>query len=417
MTDTENIDVLIIGAGISGLVAAKVFKAAGKKIKIIEASDGVGGRVRTDEFDGFLLDRGFQVLLTAYPEAKRFLDYKALDLRSFKPGAIVLNEKGITEIGDPLRDPESLFRTLASPVGSFTDKLKMLSLKLKLGGANIEQIFTRKETTTIAYLINEGFSDKILNQFFKPFLSGIFLEEQLHTSSRMFEFVFKMFSEGDTAIPAKGMGKITEQLAEGLKDDELTLNKTVAEISGGQVTTADGDVYAAKKVLIATAADHVPLPFKKTGVLKNSVTEIYFAADKAPFKKPLIALNASANKMVNNVAVLNNISPEYCSDSRSLVSVSLIGDFENENTNLLVAKAIQELKQWYPECVNWKYLKTYHIPYALPNASTVENDIAFSALKLSEEHFICGDHVLNGSINAAMKSGRIAAEGILSLIN
>jgi hypothetical protein len=293
----------------------------------------------------------------------------------------------------------------------------MLSLKLKLGGANIEQIFTRKETTTIAYLINECFSDKILNQFFKPFLSGIFLEEQLHTSSRMFEFVFKMFSEGDTAIPAKGMGKITEQLAEGLKDDELTLNKTVAEISGGQVTTADGDVYAAKKVLIATAADHVPLPFKKTGVLKNSVTEIYFAADKAPFKKPLIALNASANKMVNNVAVLNNISPEYCSDSRSLVSVSLIGDFENENTNLLVAKAIQELKQWYPECVNWKYLKTYHIPYALPNASTVENDIAFSALKLSEEHFICGDHVLNGSINAAMKSGRIAAEGILSLIN
>lgn len=134
-------DTIIIGAGIAGLTAAKVLKSAGRKITILEAADAPGGRVRTDNFKGFLLDRGFQVLLTGYPEAKNFLDYKALNLRSFSPGSIILNSSGIDEIGDPLREFGSLFRTLKSPAGSFKDKLRLLLLRLKLSSNSIEEIF------------------------------------------------------------------------------------------------------------------------------------------------------------------------------------------------------------------------------------------------------------------------------------
>ena len=206
-------DVLVIGAGIAGLTAAKLLKEAGKTVKLIEASNSIGGRVKTDLYQGYLLDHGFQVLLTEYPEAKKLLNYNQLHLKAFDPGAIILNQKGITEIGDPLRKPSTLVQTLISPVGSIFDKLKMLGLKLKLAGTSIEQIFEKKEITTWQYLKQVGFSEKMLNQFFKPFMTGIFLENELTTSSRMFEFVFKMFSEGDTAIPAKGMAEIPKQLA------------------------------------------------------------------------------------------------------------------------------------------------------------------------------------------------------------
>jgi phytoene dehydrogenase-like protein len=140
----QDAQVIIIGAGLSGLTAAKVLKAAGKSVLVIEASDAVGGRVRTDELDGFLLDRGFQVLLTAYPEAKRFLDYDALKLCRFDPGALILNTRDIIKIGDPIRQPGTLINTLFSSAGTLADKLRMLKLKIKLAGKTIDEIFSEK---------------------------------------------------------------------------------------------------------------------------------------------------------------------------------------------------------------------------------------------------------------------------------
>ena len=408
-------EIIIIGAGVSGLTAARVLKSAGRKVKIIEATDGIGGRVRTDEIDGYLLDRGFQVLLTAYPEAKRFLDYKSLNLRSFLPGAMILNEKGCSEIGDPLRNPSLLFKTITSPAGTFADKMRMMSLKLKLSATSIDKIFNKSETTTIAYLHHLGFSQKIIDQFFKPFMSGIFLENQLHTSSRMFEYVFKLFSEDDTAVPARGMGMIPKQLAQVLEDDEIILNEKVVHIDGTNVITNLGRAYEADQVLIATEATHMPMPFHRPAAPKNSVTNIYFTADKAPFTKPFIALNAIPNQLVNNVAVMNQISPYYAPEDKALISVSIIRDVNGLRSAELISKVMAELQQWFPDCISWKHLKTYYIPYALPKDEHVENDIAAAALKLRDNVFICGDHLLNGSINAAMRSGRLAAEAILSL--
>lgn len=414
-TPAQETDVLIVGAGLAGLTAAKVLKTAGRTVKLIEASDGVGGRVRTDAVDGFLLDRGFQVLLTAYPETKKFLDYKALDLRVFEPGAIILNEFGKTEIGDPLRRPETLFKTLLSPAGTLVDKLRMLNLKLKMGRLSIDDIFKKPEITTIKYLERQQFSDKMINLFFKPFMTGIFLEEQLKTSSRMFEFVFKMFSEGDTAIPAKGMGMIAAQMAEGLKPDELVLNEKVTRIEGTTASAQSGKKYSAKQLLVATEGIYLPAPFQRTKQTPNQVINIYFTALSPPFKRPIIALNSLENKLVNNIAVMDQISADYAPAGRSLISVSMVGNYGNVNRADLPAEAIQELKYWYPDAVNWKHLKSYNIPYGLPNDESVNNELANSAFRLSDNCIACGDHLLNGSINAAMKSGRQAAEYLIAL--
>jgi hypothetical protein len=417
MIGTDNRDVLIVGAGIAGLAAARVLTNAGKTVKIIEASDSIGGRVKTDRVDGFLLDHGFQVLLTAYPEAKRFLDYKALDLCKFSPGAFILDNHGISEIGDPLREPSTLFKTLLSPAGTLTDKLKMLTLKQRLSRKSINDIFDSPETTALSYLIKAGFSNKMLTQFFKPFMTGIFLEECLKTSSRMFEFVFKMFSEDDTAIPANGMAMIPKQLAQGLTVNDLALSESVIAIDGNEVSTSKCRTLNSKYILIATDEANIPGPFTRNVKNANWVINIYFTADSPPFTRPLIALNTLPGKLVNNIAVMDQISPAYSKTGKSLISVSIISEQQYSGIEELIPKVIDELKFWYADAVNWKYLKSYNIPYALPNDEHVTNDIQPAKLRLNDHCFICGDHLLNGSINAAMKSGRLAAEAIISTMN
>jgi predicted NAD/FAD-dependent oxidoreductase len=410
-------DVIIVGAGLAGLTAAKVLKNAGRSVLVLEGSDAVGGRVQTDEFNGFLLDRGFQVFLTAYPEAKQLLDYKALDLCKFDPGALILNEKGNTSLGDPIRQPGSLARTLFSSAATFADKMRMLRLKLKLSRKSMSEIFAADEITTMDYLKNEGFSRTIISQFFRPFMTGVFLEDQLSTSSRMFEFVFKMFSEGDASVPAKGMGMIPKQLAACLSSEEILFNQKVSAVESNMVTTVGGSTYKAAYVLIATDALHSPIRNVSDNAEFHSVCNMYFTAAQRPFESPLIALNTSEGKLVNNIAVMDRISPAYTKNGDALISLSLIGDHSKENEAELQDKVIAEMKFWYPEAIKWKHLRTYHVKYALPNDDQVRNESDYSAMRLNEQCFICGDHMLNGSINAAMRSGRLAAEAIINTIS
>src|ERR1700741_3828513 len=206
-------DVLIIGAGLAGLACARHLADAGVSFQIIEASDGIGGRVRTDKVEGFLLDRGFQVLLTAYPEAQRTLDYYALDLKKFAPGAFSWFAGRLNKLVDPWRTPGAWSEALRSDFGGFFDKLRIVRLRSSLRNTSIDRIFKRPERSTKDSLVAAGFSEEFVHRFFRPFFGGIFLDGELKSSSRMFEFVFKMLSEGDIAVPTRGMGAIPAQLA------------------------------------------------------------------------------------------------------------------------------------------------------------------------------------------------------------
>jgi phytoene dehydrogenase-like protein len=407
-------DVIIVGAGLSGLAAAVHLHRQGRKVLILEASDRAGGRVKTDSVDGFILDRGFQVLLTAYPEAKKLLNYKDLQLCKMLPGATVLYDGGSFEIADPIRRPKALFSTLFAPVGTLLDKINTLWLKNKLQKMSIDKIFTQPEQTTLQQLSDYGFSEKMIQRFYKPFLSGIYLENQLTTSNRMFDFVMKMFSDGDVAVPAFGMEEIPKQLVSQLPESSIQYHKKVAKIVENTLILEDGTTFEANQIVIATNANELIkhfLPNQKTTA--QQVTNVYFEALVAPTKKAIVVLNASSTKKwVNNLTVLSNVSKMYAPPEKVLVSISYNGlapieDFE------LAENMKKELEQWYGKQVqDWKMIKTYRIDYALPIQDTVKNELSISEIKISDTLFICGDYLLNGSINAAFKSGRLVAEAM-----
>ena len=414
-TKKEDYDVVIVGAGIAGLSAAKLLKEKGKKILVIEASDGVGGRVRSDSKDGYILDRGFQILLTAYPEAKKLLDYNRLDLRSFLPGAMILDENGSHKIGDPIREPMLLFKTLFSPVGNIGDKLRLLKLKVKLSLSSVDEIFLRPETDTLSYLHRLGFSNKFIEKFFRPFFTGIFLEDQLETSSRMFEFVFKMLSEGDAAVPAKGMSSITEQLAAQLTNEELILNEKVTSIKNGMVITASGRSYKPSYIILATVSAN--LDFQENSLnnplLKSALT-MYFSSDYRPDAEKRIILNSHSDQLINNIAFMEQVSPFYAPAGKSLISVSI------KTSKVVQAIAIEEkvreeLAQWSNDVQHWTLLASYPIPFALPDNKTVRNENSLNFIRLAENCYACGDHLLNGSINGAMKSAITVVDEILNI--
>lgn len=405
-------NVTIIGAGISGLTAAVYLHQKGYQVQILEASDRAGGRIKTDLVQGFRLDRGFQVLLTEYPETKALLDYNSLNLKRFLPGATVLYDGGQFEIADPFRRPSALFATLFAPVGSLKDKINTFFLKNKLVNLSIAEIFKQPEIETAAQLKKYRFSSKMIDRFFKPFFSGIFLENNLKTSSRMFDFVMKLFSEGDAAIPALGMEEIPKQLVEMLPKNTIQYNTKVAAIEKNTIICENGTLVDADTIIIATEALGLASHYiSKSKQNFHQVTTIYFEAECAPTQKAVVVLNASTQKKwVNNLTVLSNISDQYAPEGKVLISISYNGIPAIDDT-ILAQNMKAELKKWYGNQVDdWKLLKTYRINYALPNQEKVADELLHSEMKINDNLFICGDHLLNGSINAAMKSGRMVAE-------
>ena len=411
--------ITIIGAGISGLTAAVYLHKKGYKVQILEASDRAGGRIKTDIINGFILDKGFQVLLTEYPEAKAILNYEKLNLKKFLPGATILYDQGQFEIADPFRRPSAFLDTLFAPVGSLKDKINTFILKKKLLNITLQDVFKQPQAETVSKLKDYGFSKKMIERFYKPFFSGIFLENELKTSSNMFDFIMKMFSEGDAAIPELGMEEIPKQLVKLLPDDSIIYNHKVKSIDNNTIICENGAKFTTDKIIIATEA----IGFAKNYIAESQqnyhqVTNVYFEAKLPPTNKAVVILNAATNKKwVNNLTVMSNVSDKYAPKGKVLISISLNGS-PIEDDVVLAQNMKNELRQWFGNQVDdWLMLKTYRIKYALPNQNSVTNELNSMQFKINENLFICGDHLLNGSINAAMKSGRIIAEYIQNLKN
>jgi phytoene dehydrogenase-like protein len=408
----ERADVVVIGGGLAGLAGAVELSGRGLEVRVLEASDGVGGRVRTDRVDGFLLDRGFQVLLTAYPEASRVLDFESLDLRPFHPGARIRLADGFTRLGDPIRHPQELAATMRSPVGSLGDKLRVGKLRAKLlagrGGP------AGGEESTLERLRAEGFSDRMIERFFRPFLSGVFLESELETPARFFEFVFRMFSSGDAALPAGGMEAIPRQLAGRLPAGTIRTGAPVAALRPDGVELADGEAIRADAVVVALDRPSAAalLPELEPGP-SRSVTCLYYAADEPPETDPLLVLNGTGGGPINNLVVPDRVAPGYAPEGRSLVSVTVLGT--HGGTELAAAVETQ-LRAWYGAVVEtWEPLGTYAIGHALP-AATPGLEAGSPTLPGRDRVFVAGDHTVQPSIEGALRSGRWAAEAAIEVL-
>lgn len=412
--DKKDAKIYIVGAGVSGLVAAMVLEEKGFFPVILEATDRVGGRVKTDLVDGYQLDHGFQVLLTSYPAANKYLDFEALELQQFLPGATIFKNTNQKVIGDPLKDLSLLFSTLFSGIGNLLDKLKVVKLNTKLKKKSLSAIFAEKEQTTLAYLMDFGFSQEIINDFFKPFFSGIFLETQLETSSRMFEFVFKMFGEGSAAIPKAGMEAIPRQLKQKLKHVIIKYNTKVAAIEGEEITLIDGTKLESHFTIIATEASTFMGSLKKHSTEWKSCHNLYFETDSKVIPKRLIGLIPNNGSLVNNI-FYNSSLGTISNGKKELLSVTVINN-QNLTNERLLERVKNELKD-YCGIDTTRLIKQYDIPMALPKLQDLKYEVLPSETRLNANLFLAGDTVLNGSLNAAMISGESAALGVLEAIS
>lgn len=400
----EDYDVIIVGAGLSGLACAVRLHEAGQRVLVLEASDAVGGRVRTDVVEGHLLDRGFQIYLEAYPEAGRLLDLKALELRRFDAGALIRRRDGTRALKDPFCHPASALRTLLHPTGTALDKLKVAGLKSRMSATAIADIWSTPESTTAAYLKEAGFSEQMRHEFFQPFYGGIFLEPELSTSSRMFEFTFKMLSAGAAAIPTSGMQAIPDQLAARLPPDSIRTDSAVEKQKGTTVTTAQG-AFSAKHMVMAVDASAAARLRGRPEPEWNGTVCLYFSAPTTPYMDRLITLNATGRGLINNLYVPSVINPECVPGKEALISVSLTKSCANPENRVL-----DELEDWYgPAVRDWKHLKTYSIPQSLP-----VNAAGHTSAVVEEGPVIyCGDYLSSASIEGAITSGLQAAARIL----
>ncbi len=411
--DKKAYNIHIIGAGLSGLIAAQVLEQKGYHPTIIEATDRVGGRVKTDFIEGYQLDHGFQVLLTEYPMAKKYLDYKALELQKFYSGAVVFNDGKQKTIGDPLRNPSLLLKTLAANVGSFSDKLKILKLNAALKKKTLSAIFNAPETSTLKLLTTYGFSQNIIQNFFKPFFSGIFLEPKLATSSRMFEFVYKMFGTGYASLPKAGIEAIPKQLKTNLKNTSWLFNSRVERVEDGKVVLSDGQELQSHFAIIATTPDQLISNLKNQSTTWKSCDTLYFETENRLISKPLIGLLSNKETLINNIFYHTSIETTN-TPQKQLLSVTVVKN--HSLTEQELQKRIEEELGRFCKINTLRFLKRYQISQALPNLSNIQYDLAPSETKIKDTIFLAGDHLLNGSLNAAMLSGEKAALGLIEVL-
>jgi phytoene dehydrogenase-like protein len=401
-------DVVIVGAGLAGLSAAREIQRHGLSVIVLEASDAVGGRVRTDIVDGFQLDRGFQVMLTAYPELQTQVDMRALDLRPFDPGALVWRNGKGHAVSDPFRKPQTLATTAFAPIGSVFDKARIVVLRARVLRRKSAALLGGQDVSTDVALRAFGFSTKIINRFFRPLFGGIQLDPHLATSRRMFDVIFKSLSEGQSVLPSRGMHALPLQMASRLSEGTIHLNTRVSTVVGTKVTLASGESITARAVVVATdgptASSLLDIPI----VESRKVGCVYFSADTPPTKEKYVVLDGTGNGPVLNVAVISNVAPSYAPADKHLIVAALPGVTEGD----LEAMSRKQLRSWWGSQVDdWKHLRTYVInhggPVQKPPFSPKQR------VDLGNGLFVCGDHRDTGSLQGAMYSGRRCGEAVV----
>lgn len=411
-------DAVVVGGGLAGLVAARHLAESGHSVTLLEERPVVGGRVRTAHEDGYTFDRGFQVLFTAYPAVKRELDVEALSPRPFTPGATIARPNHRSVLSDPLRNPTAAPQTILNRDVGFVDKLRVFALQRELAGRDPDRILAGGGQTIESYLADRGFSRRFVERFAAPFYGGITLDRSLQTDSAIFEYTYKMLSEGEIFVPAGGMAAMPEQLADRARSAGATIETgravtaldaadgTVTVETDGETLIADGAVVATDPGSAARLTNVATIPTETLGCVTQ-----YFAlpTSKAPSMGKRIVLNATDDRP-NTVAPLSTVAPEYAPDGMELYSATFLGT-SAAGDDELAAEVRRALSSWYPAAGfdGLEHLRTDHVPLAqfaqppgfrdgLPDPNDPEGPVA-----------LAGDYTRWSSIQGALESGRVAA--------
>lgn len=400
--------VVVVGAGVAGLTCALDLVEAGIAVRVLEASDGPGGRMRTDEVDGFLLDRGFHVLLTAYPQVRARVRLASLDPRRLVPGAQVMIHGRLYPVADPLRAPGYALASLRAPVGSLADKLRVMGLRRRALSGTLEELWASRDQSTRLALRDRGFSLRFVDQFWRPFLGGTFFDPYLVTSDRMMRFVVRMAAQGDNVLPARGIGTLPAQLADQLPPGTLRLREPVTEVGPGRVVTVDGREHAASAVVVATdgavAAGLLGQPTPSARV----TTTLWYDAPASPTRGPWLVLMGDGGGRVNHLMAVSEACPERAPAGRHLIAVNLL-EVPELHDEALDREMRAELADDLGNQVRaWRLLRVDRVRYALPQGEPG----APRDPHLGDGVFVAGDHRAHPSVEGAMASGEAAAAAV-----
>jgi phytoene dehydrogenase-like protein len=407
-------DVIIVGAGMAGLTCAEDLTRAGIDTLVLEASDGVGGRVRSDLVDGYRLDRGFQILLLAYPQVQQRLDLERLDLGRFAPGAIVRSDGGLHRVSDPRRRPKDLLRSAATPVASPMDKLRAARLLLDVCTHSPKELLRRPDRSTAQRLAAAGFSRGFIERFWQPLFAGIQLDPDLEVSARRFELILRMIALGDTALPRDGLGAVSAQIAQRLPAHAIRTHAEVATVAPDQVTLTDGEIVTARAVVVATEGptahrllgDAVPDPGSRAAAC------CWFALPTPPLRQPFLILDGAGREAgpALNVVVMSEVQPRYAPPGRALLAAAVPGPLALAPD--LEQRVQNQLAGWFGAGFSdLQPLRTDVIPHGQPLQSPPLHPRR--RVDLGEGLFVCGDHRDTASLQGAMFSGERTARAVL----
>ncbi|NQY57479.1 MAG: FAD-dependent oxidoreductase [Ilumatobacteraceae bacterium] len=404
--------VAVVGAGLAGLACAVELERSGIDTAVYEASDGVGGRVRSDRVDGFIIDRGFQVALLAYPELHRGFDLAALDFQPFDPGALVWRDGRGAVVADPFRQPRTVVSTATAPIGSLFDKARIAQLRHRLRSVHPSRLLTSEDRSTRDALAAAGFSDTIIDRFFTPLVGGIQLDPELSDSRRMFDVIFRMLADGDSAVPATGMQAIPEQLAARLPEGSIMLDSPVERVRRDSIAVHAGSTIAADAVVVATEGPVAARLLDLDPVESKSVGSVAFRADMPPIDERLVVLDGTGRGPVLNVAVMSNVASTYAPAGSHEIVAAAPGHTGPD----LVDDVRRQLRDWWGPAVDrWEVLATHRISHGQPRQRPPFDPKR--RVSLDTGVFVCGDHRDTASIQGALFSGRRCAKSVIAALD
>lgn len=372
---------VVIGGGLAGISAALTLQEAGEEVDLYEASDDLGGRVRSDFEDGYIFDRGFQFVNAGYPELKRLEVIGEIDFCKSSRTVDVVTPFGVSSIGDPRLHP---WLALRSPLGSIREKISVLTF---LGHKGQESISVEEA------LRNAGSGDFYEN-LLKPFLRGVFLTELTNVDSSYAREILKSFIIGDSGLPRAGIGALTQAL--GARVENVHLDSPIDSLAQ----------FEGKKIIVATDSD-------RTDRLLNTESKIryassynwYHAVPAEMVTSDRLRVTSTSSPLINTIAISNVVS-EYAPSGKTLISSTAISSMSDEQAKIEIAKF------WEIAPSELAHLKRYEIKAALPMFEPGKASSLSTSL-ISEKIARAGDYLTSGSQNGALLSGRLAAMELL----